>query len=420
MTNDDRPGVDRRTALKRLAAVAGSTAFAGVASATPERQRRAEVAELGERVPPGRATEVASAARRRYARRAYASWRDASVGRPQTYHTELELNTHAKHVPTAYVFPVESSDETVGYLTVSAREQWSPVLEASTADPPAANRRAVTALARRRGERLTGTFLYRGAATYSVELESGKQLYLNNGLTEDVTTETPRLAVEKHADSVSTQWSSVTEVTTDDVRTRDYSSIYGVEPWDANGGSGQYAGSDGGDANTSTPYLYGDTADPWDRWDGCSPFAGAQILMYHEGVSVSDVEAREEIADRLHVLMGTDEQGWTDYLMPRVGISEYPSSQLDHDYTGHEEVWLSKGLFRSEVDSDRPFILNVPGSQKKSASGPYSGHSIVVYGYYETSNSFDVIHYNSWDANSHWMQYGNWPLNTWATRVVKS
>lgn len=421
MTNNNQSKISRRTALKSFASIAaGTTLFTGAVGATNQRQQQTEIVELGERVPLGQAKKVAAVAREEYARRTYASWQKASLGKPKKYYTKIKLNTRTKYAPTAYVFPVETPSETVGYLTISARKKWSPVLEASTATPPATSKQAVKELARQQGEQLTGKFLYRGATTYSVELESGNQLYLNNGLKEGVTTETPQLEVEKHSDIVNTQWSTATKVQTDDIRVQSSAGlISGVEPWDANGGTGTYAGSDDGNANTSTPGLYGDTADPWDTWDGCSPFAGAQIIMYHEGISVSDIEEREEIADRLHILMGTDSEGWTDYLMPRVGITDYPASETQHDYTGYEEVLVSKGLFRSEVNADRPFIVNIPGGDKKvKAQGPYSGHSIIVYGYYETSSQFDVIHYNSWDTSEHRMQYGNWPRNTWVTRVV--
>lgn len=420
MMDDDRFGVNRRTALKAIGSVAVSSSLLSSTVGATQSQR-IEAKELGDRVSLGQAKKVATEARRQYAYRAYSSWANASVGNPKKYCTKINQNGNSKYPPTAYVFPVETSRGTIGYLTISARKKWSPVLEASTGEPPSTNKQAVKELAIEQGEKLTGMLLYRGATTYSAELESGKQLYLNNGLKEKVSTDTPRLEVEKYADTVTSQWEAATGTQTSYVQAQlDGSLISEVEPWDANGGSGEYAGSDDGDADTSTPGLYGNTPDYWDTWDGCSPFAGAQILMYHEGVSVSDIEQREEMADRLHILMETDEQGWTDYLMPHNGFSQYPPSELNHDYAGYEEVLLSRGLFRSEVEADRPFMLNIPGGNKKvKAQGPYSGHSIVVYGYLESTSFFDVIHYNSWDTNEHRMQYGNWPANTWVTRAEK-
>ncbi|WP_396613488.1 C39 family peptidase (plasmid) [Haloferax sp. S1W] len=270
-------------------------------------------------------------------------------------------------------------------------------------------------MARQQGERPTGTYLYRGATTYSVELESGKQLYLNTGLKEGTTTETPQLEVEKHGESVESQWSTADTIPTGDVQIQgSYGMVNGIEPWDANGGSGSLSGSDEGGADTSVPDLYGNTPDKWAEWDGCAPFAGAQILMYHEGISVSDIEQREEMADRLHVLMETDPDGWTGYRMPRKGITRYPTSEVEHDYTGHDELWLSKKMFRNEIDAERPFMLNIPSNKGvKGDEKSYTGHTVVVHGYYESDNGFDVIHYNSWNTNEHRMQFGNWPINTW-------
>ncbi|WP_158543179.1 hypothetical protein [Haloferax sp. Atlit-48N] len=130
-------------------------------------------------------------------------------------------------------------------------------------------------MVRQQGERPTGTYLYRGATTYSVELESGKQLYLNTGLKEGTTTETPQLEVEKHGESVESQWSTADTIPTGDVQIQgSYGIVNGIEPWDANGGSGSLSGSDEGGADTSVPDLYGNTPDKWAECDGCAPFAG--------------------------------------------------------------------------------------------------------------------------------------------------
>lgn len=418
---------DRRSALKSVFGTTfGVSMFSYGTTVADARKNGRKPNPHSNYRPPGKAKKIADEARARYAREpSFESWSTAKIGGLTKYHRIVRSKNKPKHEPSAYVYPVKQRSESVGYLTISPDKNRFPVLEASTAKPPHETKEHAKRAARAEGDRLTGRLLYNGATSYAAETKNGRMAYFGTGIMEELPEESPKLSFEKRPNAVNTPETLAAQ---DSHIQASSNTISGVPVWDANGGSGNLSGSDDGNADTSAPDLYGRTPDPWDTWDGCAPFAGAQCMMYHENLAVADVEQREEIVDRLHLLMDTDPQGWTGYLDPSTGITDYPTDQLQHDYTGHEEVLLSKDLFRNEVDHNRPFMLNIPsndlsvGGKKKK---PYSGHSIVVYGYAVSDggllgwgSTFEVVHHNSWDLNEHRIQYGNWPFNTWATRVV--
>lgn len=426
----------RRTVLKGIGCVGftAATSHAGaVAASSPD-----------EIVSTGQAETAADTMIAYYGvtRETHETWQDASAGSPTTYYMIVEDGSYE---PAAHVFPVESVDgRTAGHIAVAARRSWPPVLEYSIDKPPSAGRSAAEDAARSVGFEPTGRLLYQGALDFGIQVSADQMIHLGSRKLAPVRQTSELLAHD--VDGVETvdvarQWQLVedgalepeSQVGSDASEHLDFDQY----AWDGHYAEGPAEGSPDGDASGGQDYPAnrGLADDSWDAWDGCTPIAGTQIIMFHENLGNYswNVEERGKICDALHHLMHTNDAGWSDTWNVDDGFDEIGGELgfLDNDYDGANEYNLSKNLVKSEIEGGRPFVLtnydapvigslgdgaDGPGSQKKNGDN-YNGHSVVGSGYDE-NGSLEIDVYEGWNTNLHTLTYGSWDSTTMITRVT--
>ena len=364
------------------------------------------------------------------------SWGDAVLTDPVIYFAP-------DNTKSAYEFSLISDSKDVGYILVSARKSWTPVLEYSSAPAPSKQLSSASAYAVKTGwissrDLSNVRFIYWGAASYSVQIgnkmkERGLVIHLPTAqLTSmpkmealNMDAEKSRSTWEKFADSglVQRLGNSVTSLfksspilaspSNESLFVMENSQyivdgwVYGMPVWwqhsDAEQSACQTAGWDcdsHDDQALEYPYCVGQSYDDlWYAWDGCSCIAGAMILGYH-GASSSD----DEVIDHLHYYMQTLENGETYPWNFDYGIESVFDYIYSMDFNASNNYFISWGDVTGEIDADRPFMIS------------YGGHSQACAGYrYDTDdedyrylflattwaswgNSFNVVSDDNWGA----------------------
>lgn len=91
----------------------------------------------------------------------------------------------------------------------------------------------------------------------------------------------------------------------------------------------------------------------------------------------------------------------------------------NHGYSNFDasnDYWRSWSEVKTEVDADRPFVINMlQGGTGSGHDKPYGDHSVTCRGYYDSDENWVFI-YDTWDdTGSHTLAYGNWwmAMATW-------
>ncbi len=381
-------------------------------------------------------------------RRSYADWRGAVPGAPTTYYG---YGPDGDCQPTAYVVPVEHRSgerRSAGHTTIAARRSVPPVLEYGQSRPPSETISHTGRTSRRRPAAdavADGRLLYQGGLDFGIEADAGEMIRLRSQRRTPVRPvgSLHRSVDDTGADRARRSWATLLDDTADlrrEYGTADTSLSFGAYAWDGHYGEGDPVGDDTGGA--SYPNCRGTPDDSWDGWDGCSPVAGTQIVMYHEGLENTDANLaeRETICDALHELMDTNDSGWSNTWNIDNGFDNLANEldgkgTIDGSYNGDNEYNISKGLIQSEIDDGQPCMLTnysiIPNGDPTvtgpgAGSGPrrmkkggsnYDGHSIVITGY-NTGTTMEVDVYDGWSTQQHTIAYGSWAGSSVVTRVV--
>jgi len=161
---------------------------------------------------------------------------------------------------------------------------------------------------------------------------------------------------------------------------------------------------------------------PWYR--GCSPTAAGMVLGYWASHGYPDFPTGtngETLIDELADAMGTWDwpiDGWTWPWDIDNGIEEVSENHGYSDFDASNDYWMSWSEVKTEVDADRPFVINMlQGGTGSGHSQSYGDHSVTCRGYYDSDENWVFI-YDTWDdTGSHTLAYGNWWL-AMATWVV--
>ncbi|WP_435363276.1 C39 family peptidase [Haloarchaeobius sp. DYHT-AS-18] len=336
------------------------------------------------------------------------SWRGATLAKPTTFHAK-NAGSGPAYVPVAYTFSVRNAGEEVGYITASARADWAPILEYSTATSPDSLVEQAQSKAAAHGHGTTGRLLYHGGVKYGLELGDGRAMNVRNGRPTatgrgidpaDMGFDSEQVAQQRNA-------LQTDSVTTSDVTIQSHwDTIYGVPAWTEH--------DDGNSGSTS----YGTGDDSWDDWDGCVPVAASMIIAYHEGFDESDTWWREYLIDRLHDDMNTNDAGSTWPTDIDDGFDKF--SNGSHSYNGRNiYLWNHPDFTKREIsDNSRPFLLNMnDGGSANDRSQNYGDHSTTVVGY--ASNGDELELHDTWDDSSHYLTWGSWSECSY-TKVTKS
>lgn len=369
-------------------------------------------------------------------------WQRGSPGSPTKYYTHT---TDGGYDPAAYVFPVVgrgSSKEALGYITISARRTWAPVLEYSTAKPPGTRQESAKEKAQAMGDSPSGRLLYQGGVSYGVELSGQEMVHLGTHQKMVTRPDSDILGYDDDKQAVDThaRWENATKNSVSGMGTiaGSGSNQVGMTDyvWDAHVGdgvSGSDTGNGTGNRNDCSGCL-GLDDDPWKDWDGCIPIAGTQIVMYHENIenTYSNRGKREKICDELHMEMKTGDDHSTKFKNIPGGFQDLNLTFVDNEYGANQELLISKNLFTSDIDKGQPLMINRPsdicnwGVCIESETGDdvdtsskdkdsYDGHTVVAAGYQNGGDTLEV--FTSWDTNRHNISYGSWGSRTQVTRV---
>ncbi|KAF5430822.1 Peptidase C39 like family protein [Candidatus Methanophagaceae archaeon] len=159
---------------------------------------------------------------------------------------------------------------------------------------------------------------------------------------------------------------------------------------------------------------------PWYR--GCSPTAAGMVLGYWESHGYPDFPTGTEgriLIDELADAMGTWDwpiHGWTWPWDIDNGIEEVSENHGYSNFDASNDYWMSWSEVKTEVDADRPFVINMlQGGTGSGHDKPYGDHSVTCRGYYDSDENWVFI-YDTWDdTGSHTLAYGNWwmAMATW-------
>lgn len=99
------------------------------------------------------------------------------------------------------------------------------------------------------------------------------------------------------------------------------------------------------------------------------------------------------------------------------GIRSYSGGSSDYG-SKSIAVTLDRIFVEGEIDSDRPFVLNMTsGDTASGRNQPYGEHSVAGIGYDASSDTVEV--YDTWGYNSHDLNWGGWLAATVTKVFVK-
>jgi len=311
------------------------------------------------------------------------SWADAILDDPITLY-DLSSAT------SGYLFPVIRSGVPAGYLTVAAFDVPNPVLEFSTgAEPPVwAHRSAAEAAARAQGMELCADRpLYLGPLSYGYELAlSGRCADARRGSIHRV--------IDLFGESV--------------LMVSDDQAQVPLEEW-----MGEFAPMEARGSVTPLAYkLIGDVPDycqfgTGGCWSGCAPTAAANVLGYWDARGYPNLQSGgdwQQLVLDLGSYMATD-CGSTSISNISPGLVDY--AQAKGYYFESELEWTdtSYGLFRDEIDANRPLVLDLINAVEYWGAN----HSVTGVGY-QTDGRYMIVH----DAlacgsnqGNHYIHYGS-------------
>jgi len=350
-------------------------------------------------------------------------WNKAALGDLVTYYAP-------DNTKSAYEFTVINDDKEVGFVLVSARKDWMPVLEHSSGEAPSKHLSKAVEHAIAKGyasqdDASQTRLIYWGALSYSVQL--GEQLKEEGTVIHLPTTriipmpemvelqmeeERAKAAWARHSESIGSTISEALSsifsekpamaamvnrepIITYMPQTIDWVELDGVPLWYQHSSSCACCDEYSGGAD-DYPDCAGTADDPWDDWDGCSCIAGAMIVGYdYYGVSEDD----ETLIDDCHNYMNTNDEGETNPIYFSGGIEDvFDLYNVSCDATN--DYLVSWNDIKGEIDAERPFMLS------------FSGHSQTGVGYEFDTEDEDYrkiwIHTTWYSPRTDVIDFGNW------------
>jgi hypothetical protein len=363
-------------------------------------------------------------------------WNGAGISKPVIYYAPDDTKS-------AYEFTVVNNDKSVGFVIVSARKDWTPILEYSDGSAPSSFLPNATQYARENNylsenDNSIPNIYYWGACTYSMQIGSKMEserplIHLTTGQINKLPTETPILQMDKKESNDA--WAKISESISVNPIIASLKSLFTPSPAMASvkkesspltktsftenyvsqvppfyqGFLWIMHGDDHDNNAEAWPMCAGTADDLWVDFDGCAPIAGAMVLGYwhHMGytnIPDPDTDGTEDtLIDNCHHCMGTnDATGGTSTDLITSGMQSVLSGLYSYTFSG-SYTYTTWDLVVSNITNYRPFVMDVGNSPGYGAN-----HSVCVYGYKdEDTDSLRI--FNTWDAStSHYITWGNW------------
>ena len=411
---DHQPELTRRTALKRFGAIGlASSLCAGTVSATSKHTSQTVSVGLARQAAESQRTQLTTKDK-------FSAWHNATLGTPATFYKPTGRGEPQAYEPSAYVFPVTKQAETLGYITASARREWTPILEFSRATPPQQQIPTIQQAAKDNGRHPTDRLVYHGSLSYGLGLENGDAIGLHSRLTYSEYATAPRGEMQLDATNAATKWQALESGARTDGQTASTATTDAVTSSSVpiavqiSGCPGYDENYDGGNSDTkgdtSYPGYLGNEPDPWDDYDGCAPYAGANVVGYYENIDYDEWDRRNELIDRMHYNMNTGNDIYTNVSDIASGIADYDNGQYSYS-ASHQSSFAPLSL-KSELADGRPGILTMwNGGSPKESSYDYGDHTVAVYGYDESYGSTGDLYwgvYDSFVSTQRWIVNNNW------------
>ena len=346
-------------------------------------------------------------------------WSNATLSKPVTYFAP-------DNTKSVYEFTVLNGDLEVGFIIVSARKDWMPVLEYSSDEAPSQRlteviHQSIEAKYISENEIAQPNYIYWGALSFSVQLsdimkQEGTIIHLPTGRIMPML-KMPSLQMDKA--EAQAAWNNLARDAKGDegTRTIHVDLVSGSVPvWYQHSDSCECCDEYSGGADYY-PDCAGIADDPWNNWDGCSAIAGAMILGYWDDNGYSGIPDDDEtLIDDCHYYMNTTTGGTTLPIYIDGGI-EGVFGRYSYDCDA-SNVWdFSWSDITTEIAADRPFELSMDNNPT------YGDHSVTAFGC-EWDDS-DPDHKYIW-VNTTWpttqtddILFGNWSDQfTLITKVV--
>ncbi len=337
----------------------------------------------------------------------YPEWKQGELG-PVTVYYDL------KNQPSAYIFGVVEEGKTLGYIAMSARQDYFPIIEyAIGPDLPSnmLNRCREIASNATSGKLGNHKFLYLGGIDYLVSFQvEGTDETITVGLKSGMIYTKENLArmqimLEKRIREQKSQSEKIWERVISKAPHRAIQSkiLPGVEAYT------WYRGCGPSSAGMLLNY-YGTSTSPW---------GGAFSIVYHQpgafiwffpGTQTATAFCPRGLVDHLADDIGLRNNGGTttDYgVTPPDLANAIDTVGKMHGYwfksfpipDGPPMQYFNK--FKAEIDDNRAFILGFGDDNPK----PYSSHFVFAWGYTYENTPPPYEHYiriyNTWDVNIH-------------------
>ncbi|MBN2074705.1 MAG: hypothetical protein JW762_04060 [Dehalococcoidales bacterium] len=358
----------------------------------------------------------------------------------------IPVQTNTYYTPdgekAVYEYTVISNEKESGYILVSARKDWMPVLETSSGRSPSSFLSDVREIAIEEGHLLANDtsepiFYFWGALTYSVQIgermkSENTVIHLPTGRILHLPSVSPELKMDS-TEAYST-WASISNENTNPISNL-FNSILGNSKVQANAiySEGEFPkalntsknivgvpkfyqgkthwghGDDRSYFADPWPDCVGYDDDPWRDWDGCAPIAGAMVLGYWSTHGYPNIpspylgETEDILIDHCHKYMDTSYEGATDYDdivgMEQVANTEYEYG-FDSFYTLATWEWV---LY--EMYYNRPFVIAMNDYPEQGEN-----HAVCVYGYVDEAGvANDKLHVNNtWNTDDCFITWNSW------------
>jgi hypothetical protein len=345
-------------------------------------------------------------------------WSNAYVSEPIPYYSFVD-DTIA-----AYEFTVLNNGDDVGFIVISARKDWMPVLELSSGNAPSSKLTDAKRIAVENGyisnndtnDTVAPKIYYYGALSQSVQLgdkmkNEGIVISLYSGLIGQKPKGQKALQMDK--DKAKAAWIEVGQAEAPALSpgkiqplTGVWKTISGVTAFYQASYQGDRNCDNGNDPSASYPSCVGIANDPWYNWDGCAPIAGAMVLNYWQTHGYPNlptgVYADEILIDHGHAKMNTDVTGATlpQYIASGIRLV---SNIYNYHFQATSYSTVNWSDIINEVNANRPFVLSVWGSPVYP-----NGHSVCGLGYISDTGQQLVGVYSTVDTSLHWILFNNW------------
>lgn len=392
----------------------------------------------------------------RFSQKLLPQWKGAGVNSAISYYS-------IDNTPAAYEFTVTQNNKAVGYIFISARKDWMPVLEFGSGKSPSANLSNAQTTAANKGfisqkDQLVKIFYYGGALDHSVQIGDKMKndrfvIDLGDGSVRQLAKEMKSLKMD--AMKAKSAWAKTLQDFNNQSQSKasnsqtmatelEENNSISVTPfiqsyWGDTAYGNAYQDPESGlycdshnypfygttytnlsdSYDTSASYI-GINSDPWSNWDGCVPISSAMIFNYWKGngypnigtklvggsrvAEASSDELDEVLIDRAHLAMQTSaDDGGTppeNIYQGLIDLSSYYTYYFFNN-SNYEPSWSE---ITDEIDAGSPFMFSIWGCSEFSYA-----HAVCAKGYYSDDYpEYFIIDNDTLDTSDNYISWGDW------------